>query len=1120
MIRNSSNKKNKFLFLFAFAIFLFSQVNAASAADYYVSKSGSNSNDGQTLATAWQTPAYAAQQANTGDTVYVVKGEWNNEYIQFANSGTPSQWITFTTYNGTVKLTGSGSDSAFYGNAISYIRLTGDFEIDNYFEGLKFLKSNNINISGITVKNSVDDGISISRSSSYMTIDQIKVINTRQHGILIWGGGGQDSYDNKLNHHITIRNSTIDIAHHNGIDIHTNAEDILVENNKFYNITNRAAVLSHNFRNKRITIRNNYMEHNERGIWVTGTNDSIIENNTIIDSYTDNGILVYRREGSPGSSTPITQLTAYPGVHNVTFKDNYIRNSRKADIGLSVATAADDSDTISNVYFINNSINKDINLNAQLQDIRDITFKDLPDTDTRFTLNNNFQNISVEFTDNKVFSENSVNSPLWNPDKSYILISGSTTISTYPMTATPTTASATLTVNKFDTSLVKGNILVEFTTDTINSNTVTFTITTLKPGTPYLIKKGGNDFTMSISDPSGKITFTNSLWPAGAFTIEEGDFNFQKIDMYDPFEVSLTSTTNHTNPFTEVMLNATFTGPTKTIKIDGFWDGDQNYKIRMAPTEAGIWNYTTGSNDEQLNAITGTFYVTDTGKKGFVKVNPAYPHTFMYDDGTPFFWLADTNRDWASLSTSFNDGTFQNYIDTRASQGFTLIQGTLEHSYSGAPGYKGENEGGYAFTSLSGEVINPSYYEWLDKRVEYIMSKDLPVAFWFIWSDDWNSRGLNGDKYKRYAKYLVSRYSAYNVLWGVTGAYEEVGNDAGIRDAGQYIQSINPYNHPVTTHTTGITSDSFGNEAWIDFHGQQRKALSLDNFNSLIISDRAYNKPVVNMEQCYEAQTGYGCIDVNEYRKAGWSILTGGGFFTYGHNNIISETGSRNWNNLNSPGAKEMTHIRNFFDKIEWWKMSPDNSLVTSGYALANPGKEYVIYLPDGGTTEIDLKTTSGVFTVRAYNPRDGTYTVPMTQYGGSSAKLSFSDKINDIVIYLNKTSELDKTRPEILSVSMINDTEVSVMFSKLVEQSSATALSNYEIDNGITITSATLGTDLKTVTLATTPHTEGIDYTLTITNVKDKTIEPNTILPGSTAKYQYTKESIFSKILKYMNII
>lgn len=43
-----------------------------------------------------------------------------------------------------------------------------------------------------------------------------------------------------------------------------------------------------------------------------------------------------------------------------------------------------------------------------------------------------------------------------------------------------------------------------------------------------------------------------------------------------------------------------------------------------------------------------------------------------------------------------------------------------------------------------------------------------------------------------------------------------------------------------------------------------------------------------------------------------------------------------------------------------------------SKFCFAKPGELYLVYLPNGGTTDLDLSTVHGAFTVKWFNPRTG----------------------------------------------------------------------------------------------------------------------------------------------------
>jgi MYXO-CTERM domain-containing protein len=73
----------------------------AQAATYYVSTTGSDSSDGTSEATAWQTITYAASVATAGDIVYIKAGLYEGELVEVRNSGTADAPIVFQGYSST-----------------------------------------------------------------------------------------------------------------------------------------------------------------------------------------------------------------------------------------------------------------------------------------------------------------------------------------------------------------------------------------------------------------------------------------------------------------------------------------------------------------------------------------------------------------------------------------------------------------------------------------------------------------------------------------------------------------------------------------------------------------------------------------------------------------------------------------------------------------------------------------------------------------------------------------------------------------------------------------------------------------------------------------------------------
>jgi len=60
--------------------------------DYYVSNTGSDQNDGRSLASAWLTLQHAAESIGFGDTILVAPGTYAGVYITPEYSGSTAGW--------------------------------------------------------------------------------------------------------------------------------------------------------------------------------------------------------------------------------------------------------------------------------------------------------------------------------------------------------------------------------------------------------------------------------------------------------------------------------------------------------------------------------------------------------------------------------------------------------------------------------------------------------------------------------------------------------------------------------------------------------------------------------------------------------------------------------------------------------------------------------------------------------------------------------------------------------------------------------------------------------------------------------------------------------------------
>ncbi|MFN3650882.1 MAG: right-handed parallel beta-helix repeat-containing protein [Armatimonadota bacterium] len=102
-------------------------------------------------------------------------------------------------------------------------------------------------------------------------------------------------------------------------------------------------------------------------------------------------------------------------------------------------------------------------------------------------------------------------------------------------------------------------------------------------------------------------------------------------------------------------------------------------------------------------------------------------------------------------------------------------------------------------------------------------------------------------------------------------------------------------------------------------------------------------------------------------------------------------------------GARRaMGQTRRLAQRIDLASMLPQGELASTRFCLANPGTEYVVYLPRGGEITVDLTGSPGELVVRWIHPTDGTEAPAEPASGGG--RRAFKAPIEGAaVLYLRK---------------------------------------------------------------------------------------------------------------------
>ncbi len=236
-----------------------------------------------------------------------------------------------------------------------------------------------------------------------------------------------------------------------------------------------------------------------------------------------------------------------------------------------------------------------------------------------------------------------------------------------------------------------------------------------------------------------------------------------KAEQWSLYDVSLRGPDSG-NPFLDVRLSAEFRRQHRAIEVDGFYDGDGNYRVRFMPDSPGDWTYRTRSNRPELDGKTGQFICTPaaSGNHGPVMVRNTWH--FGYADGTPYFPVGTTAYAWIHQGDEIEEQT----LATLRNAPFNKIRMCVfpkDYVYN-------KNEPQYypfprdAAGKNDYTRFNPEFFRHLEKRVRQL--KEIGVEadlILFHPYDRWGYRQMPADVDDRYLRYTVARLSAFRNVW-------------------------------------------------------------------------------------------------------------------------------------------------------------------------------------------------------------------------------------------------------------------------------------------------------------------------------------------------------------------
>ena len=223
--------------------------------------------------------------------------------------------------------------------------------------------------------------------------------------------------------------------------------------------------------------------------------------------------------------------------------------------------------------------------------------------------------------------------------------------------------------------------------------------------------------------------------------------------------------------------------------------------IRFTPTEAGQWTYRVSSNLPAFDGKESMFNAAASDAPGFINV--ANVHHWATDNKKAHLWMGFIADRFAFASSA----EFSAQLDQAAQNKFNHFRGSILG-----------NTKDRAQVYLGPDRPNPGYFDELDRRIAEIHKRGITTDL-MLASDpdcinalfpDWQSR-------ERFIRYVVARYSSFNVTWQGLEEFETYPDGRVLlKELGLDLKKLDPYQHPRSSNSK-MTSSPLLSDGWMDF---------------------------------------------------------------------------------------------------------------------------------------------------------------------------------------------------------------------------------------------------------------------------------------------------------------
>ncbi len=374
-----------------------------------------------------------------------------------------------------------------------------------------------------------------------------------------------------------------------------------------------------------------------------------------------------------------------------------------------------------------------------------------------------------------------------------------------------------------------------------------------------------------------------------------------------------------------------------------------------------------------------------------------------FDDTVPSHTYAPHVADWQPGDPTWNGGKGKGLIGALnylASQGVNSIYFLVQN-------IGGDGQDVWPFAGSIDPNGNPAndnlhydiskLHQW-NSVLEHAQRKGLMLHVVLNEAEEKNKRELDdamlGVERKLFDREMVACFGHHNALqWNLSEEYDlapDLGPDR-VKEFAQYLQDIDPYDHPITVHNKGRDPEP----SWLPFLGDARfSTTSFQTYQNTAkwgghvekwrrLTEAAGRPLPINMDEFLEANRE----NMAQIRRdVLWPTYLSGGSLE-----IIMESKLQTEDFRSLEELWSWTRIARTFveQNLPFWEMQPDDpSIVQAGDEYGGPqcfskqGEVYALYYPVARQTGyLTLGQAKGRFKQRWFNPRTGEFVGLPTQF-------------------------------------------------------------------------------------------------------------------------------------------